>query len=53
VDNERQRKQVYGDWRMRPMPGIVRMRDHAEREEEGEEVGERQTRFLKLSNSWF
>jgi len=35
------------------MPGIVRMRDHAEREEEGEEVGERQTRFLKLSNSWF
>lgn len=43
VDNERKRKQVYGDGRMRLMPGIVRMRDHAEREEEGEEEGERQT----------
>lgn len=28
---------------MRLMPGIVRIRDHAEREEEGEDVGERQT----------
>ena len=43
MDNEWQRKHVYGDGRMRLMPGIVRIRDHAEREEEGEDVGERQT----------